>query len=118
MNQDLKIAIPVDDGQVSSHFGHAPVFLIYHIHEGKVSKIYSETPPPHEPGVIPRWVSGLGVNKLITGGIGKKAVDIFNQLGVDVLSGAATKPADELIADYLAGTLELSGESCNHDHHH
>lgn len=116
MQSTAKIAIPVDSGQVSSHFGHAALFFIYTIEEGKIIRTSKEVPPPHEPGVIPRWVKSLGVDTLITGGIGRKAVDIFEQLGVRVLCGAETRLAEELVADYLADRLKLSGETCSHHH--
>ena len=36
-------------------------------------------PPEHRPGVYPRWVAALGVTDVIAGGIGQRAIDLFNE---------------------------------------
>ncbi|MFH2047979.1 MAG: NifB/NifX family molybdenum-iron cluster-binding protein [bacterium] len=48
----MKIAIPLTNGQLSTHFGHCEEFGIYEIEVGKVVKSEKQTPPPHEPGVF------------------------------------------------------------------
>lgn len=111
-----KIAVPIDNGVMSAHFGHAAVFILFTIDDGKVISQESLNPPPHEPGVIPRWLSQLGANKIITGGIGRSAVSIFNSLGVEVIDGAPAIEADKLIKSYLENTLKLGASTCNHDH--
>lgn len=37
------------------------------------------TPPPHEPGVLPKWLHDQGVNLIIAGGMGQRAQGLFNE---------------------------------------
>ncbi len=113
-----KIAIPVVEGKLSAHFGHAPVFYVYHTEENKIIKEQMEIPPPHEFGVIPNWLAEIEVTDLITGGIGPKAVDILNAKSINVFTGAPTENPQEIIKDFLSGSLKTSANMCNHDEGH
>ncbi|MBN1514270.1 MAG: NifB/NifX family molybdenum-iron cluster-binding protein, partial [Phycisphaerae bacterium] len=71
-------------------------------------------PPAHEPGVLPRWLHGQGVNVIIAGGMGQRAVQLFTQNGVKVVVGASGGTPDEIATAYLAGTLEAGDNVCDH----
>lgn len=113
-----KIAIPVNGEVLHGHFGGAGMFRFYAVNNDKVVNVESITPPPHEPGVIPRWVAEMGASEIILGGIGQKAVSILEHKNIKVIKGAAEENADSIIEKYLAGKLETSEENCNHDHQH
>jgi hypothetical protein len=56
----MKIAIPLTSGTLSSHFGHCEQFAVIDA-DPKTKKILSRedvTPPPHEPGLYPKWLAG------------------------------------------------------------
>ncbi len=110
-----KIAIPVIDGKLSAHFGHAPYFYIYHTENNKVVKEQMETPPPHEFGVIPNWLAENEVTDMITGGIGPKAVEILNNNDINVFTGAPVDEPGKVIEDFLNGRLKTTANMCNHD---
>ncbi|NPA67516.1 MAG: ATPase [Chlorobi bacterium] len=113
-----KIAIPVSEGILSAHFGHAPYFYFYYVEDGKIIKEQMEMPPPHEFGVIPNWLAENEVTDLITGGIGPKAVDILNNRNINVFTGAPADNPAEIIRKFIAGTLKTTANLCNHDHNH
>ena len=71
-------------------------------------------PPPHEPGVLPRWLHKLGANVIIAGGMGAKALDLFAQDGIDVLTGAPPLAPEELVQQYLDNSLKTGGNVCDH----
>ncbi len=110
-----KIAIPVVDGKLSAHFGHAPYFYFYYTEDNKIVKEQMEIPPPHEFGVIPNWLAEKEVTELITGGIGPKAVEILNQNKINVFTGAPVENPQKIIGDFLSGTLKTTANMCNHD---
>ncbi len=114
------IAIPLERGVLCAHFGHCETFAIIEVEEGKIISLREETPPEHVPGLYPRWVAGFGVTDVIAGGMGQKAIDLFNQQNINAFVGAPVKPAGELAEDFLAGRLSLSANYCDHDHgdHH
>lgn len=112
----MKIAIPVANEKLCMHFGHCEQFAILEVDE-KEKKIVNKdmkTPPPHEPGVIPRWVGQEGVDLVIAGGMGKKAQEIFNANGVKVLVGAPVGSPEEIVMAYLNGTLTTGANACDH----
>ena len=111
-----KIAMPIDAGVLSAHFGHAQVFAVYHVENGAVTNKEEIAPPAHEPGVIPKWLQGVGATTIITGGIGQNAINLFNSFGIDVLSGAPEIAPEEVIDSYLKKTLKASSFACKHDH--
>lgn len=110
-----KIAVPVDEnGVLDGHFGHCKYFAFINT-EGK--KIVSEeiaTPPPHEPGVLPKWLSDSGVTDVLAGGMGQKAIDILNYNNVNVFVGAPQLTAQELAAGFLNETISFSANYCDH----
>jgi len=72
------------------------------------------TPPPHEPGVIPRFLNEQKVNKIIAGGMGQRAIQFFNDYSIEVIIGAPAKEPEVLIEEYLKGTLQLGENVCSH----
>ncbi|HPE75108.1 MAG TPA: NifB/NifX family molybdenum-iron cluster-binding protein, partial [Draconibacterium sp.] len=75
-------------------------------------------PPPHEPGVFPKWLANEGVTDVIAGGIGERAFKILNLFQIKVHKGAPILYSNSLVESFLDETLELSENNCNHDHHH
>ncbi len=109
-----KIAIPADDGILSAHFGHCRQFHVFEIRENEVAGKQVLSPPQHEPGILPRWIHGLGVTDLIAGGIGQRAIDLFQRHGVNVHTGAPFEPAEKIVEDFLKGRLQTSSNYCDH----
>jgi len=117
-NNPLIIALPTSDRQtVDGHFGHTKEFVFYTIEQNKVTKTSFVTPPKHEPGVLPQFLATKGAHVIITGGMGAMAVNLFNNNDIDVILGI-TGFLDDIISQYLMGTLQSQGSVCSHDHDH
>ncbi|HNZ71609.1 MAG TPA: NifB/NifX family molybdenum-iron cluster-binding protein [Prolixibacteraceae bacterium] len=112
------IAIPMENGVLCAHFGHCQYFAIVEVDNGKIVSIKEETPPEHVPGLYPRWVAQFCVTDVIGGGMGQKAIDLFNQQNINAFVGAPKKSAQELVTDFLEDKLTLSANYCNHDENH
>ena len=110
----MKIAIPIAEGKLTAHFGHAAEFAIVHIENQQVKEKQLLTPPPHEPGVLPKWLGELGVHIIIAGGMGSRAQGMFGENGIKVLTGAPNLTPEELVQQYLAGTLVTGENVCDH----
>jgi predicted Fe-Mo cluster-binding NifX family protein len=109
----MKIAIPIDNGMLSSHFGHASQFAIIDIEDGSVTKTQLLVPPPHEPGSLPQWLRELGATHLICEGIGGRAVELIASAGIQVIAGVTTSDPAHLIEDLLANRLKgITGPTC------
>ncbi len=111
----MRIAIPLADGRLCLHFGHCQNFAVIDVDENKQITGKSELPPPpHQPGVLPRWLADQGVEVVIAGGMGRRALDIFAQNGVQVVFGAPPETPEKLVTDYLEGALQLGDNACDH----
>ncbi len=109
----MKIAIPVENGALCTHFGHAPQFAFVNVEDGKVASTSVEVPPPHEPGVLPRWLHEKGVTHLLCGGIGGGAVNILQDAGIQVVAGLQAGDPAVLVEDFLAGKIQgVTGATC------
>ena len=110
------IAIPVENGKLCSHFGHCPAFALMKMApDGKSCLERSDVDaPPHEPGLLPNWLFDRGVNLVICGGIGPRALELFAQKGIEVILGAPIKTPEEIVASHVSGTLKTSANSCDH----
>lgn len=112
----MKIAIPLANEQLCMHFGHCEEFAVVEADETKktIIKVEKLIPPPHEPGVIPRWIASLGVHLVIAGGMGPMAYQMLAAQGIDVLSGAPSLKPEELVKQWFDGTLECGINVCDH----
>jgi len=112
----MKIAIPLVQGRLSLHFGHCEQFAIIDV-DSDTNKIENQglvSPPVHEPGVLPRWLSGMGANVIIAGGMGQRAQQLFAQNNIKVVIGASVQSPEELVAAFLKNTLVAGDNICDH----
>ena len=112
----MKIAIPVADGRLSAHFGHCEAFAILEAdqHGKEVGSKSMHEAPPHEPGLLPRWLHELGTDVIIAGGMGRRAQQLFAQNGITVVVGAPDETPEQLASAYLSGTLQAGENICDH----
>ena len=102
---DMRIAVSADDNNgldsvVSPHFGRCP----YYDH--------------HQPGQVPGFIRSQGADVMLTGGMGRRALDLFEQYGVEAVTGASGTVRHAL-ERYLGGKLrgaEPCRKSTGHDH--
>jgi len=109
-----RIAIPLENGILCSHFGHCQQFAILDVENNLISGELLVTPPPHEPGLLPAWIAEKGVTDVISGGMGQRAINLFNQHKINVYVGAQIKTPVELVNDFMNGTLEAGANYCDH----
>ncbi len=109
-----KIAVPIADGSLSTHFGHASHFKLFSTDGRNISGVETHSPPPHQPGTYPRWLASLGATDIIAGGMGQRAIDIFLQNGINVYTGVNAAAPEELVKQLLDGTLVAGVNLCDH----
>ena len=111
-----KFAIPLANNELCMHFGHCEQFAIidYDENEKKIVNSDLQTPPPHEPGVLPKWLGELGVNTILAGGMGSRAQQLFASNGISVVTGAPVGKAEDLVKAYVGGNMETGINTCDH----
>ncbi|HDP80926.1 MAG TPA: ATPase [Spirochaetes bacterium] len=112
----MKIALPVAQGRLCLHFGHCEKFAVFEVDENSksVTGNYDLDAPPHQPGLLPRWLSENGINCVIAGGMGSRAQGFFEEYKVKVIVGAPPEEPARIVEDYLGGKLVTSGNTCDH----
>lgn len=112
----MKIAVASEGNMTIEHFGHCENFNIYEVENQKIVKEQSIPNPGHRRGFLPHFLHDLGVNVVISGGMGGGAIDIFKEKGIEVITGAAGEARDNVLS-YLEGKLESTMTVCNkHEH--
>jgi predicted Fe-Mo cluster-binding NifX family protein len=115
-NKPMRIVIPLADGKLATHFGHCPSFALVDVDESAKAILKREdvAAPPHQPGLLPPWLAERGANLIIAGGMGQRAHELFAQHGIRVIVGAPNDTPEQLVSDYLAGTLQGGANRCDH----
>ncbi len=110
------IAVPVADGRLCSHFGHCQQFALYDVDLQRrcIESSRRLDPPPHEPGLLPRWLSGQRAQVVIAGGMGRRARDAFDSHGIQVVVGAPPEEPHAIVQAYLDGKLTIDDNPCDH----
>ena len=110
----MKIAIPLAEGKLAAHFGHCQQFAVIDVDNNEIKNKALLTPPPHEPGVLPRWLGEMGVNLIIAGGMGQRAIILFGEQQIQVIVGAQAEEPEILVRQYLDQTLATGNNLCDH----
>lgn len=110
-----RIAIPVDEkGILDGHFGHCKYFALIDTQDEKITAEVVVTPPPHEPGVLPKWLAEKGATDVLAGGMGHKAIQIFKYNEINVFVGAPTLSANELALGFAKNEIDFTDNYCDH----
>ena len=110
----MKIAIPLANDVLCPHFGQCQQFAVIEVNPDTKEIISTEkhTPPPHEPGAYPEWLSGLGCNMIIAGGMGGRAISLFEQNGIHVIIGIPNNDPVKIVNEYLNSDLKNGKNLC------
>ena len=113
----MKIAVASDNGMVTEHFGHCEGFIVFDAENNQIIKSETIANPGHRPGFLPNYLNDMGVNVIISGGMGGGAIDIFNEKNIEVIVGAKGS-AKAAVEAYLQDSLKSTGSVCNEHQHY
>ena len=113
----MRIAVTYEQGMVGQHFGKTEQFKIYDAENGEIksSQVINTNGTGH--GALAGFLRAAEVQVLICGGIGMGARNALEEVGIKLLPGV-TGNADEMVKDYLSGTLEYDPNTACHHHDH
>ncbi|MFQ6094411.1 MAG: NifB/NifX family molybdenum-iron cluster-binding protein [bacterium] len=95
------------ESELNAHFGRCPYYTVVEVAGSEIVKSEVVKNPyfnNHQPGVIPNFIRSQNVNVMIAGGMGPRAIDLFNQFGIEVATGVQGKVKD-VTAAYLNGRI-------------
>jgi len=122
----MKIAVTAEnnnglDSVVAQHFGHAPFFILADVENGEVTTVQGVANPfaeAHQPGQIPGFIQQQKANVILSGGMGGRAIEFFEQAGIKAATGA-TGTVRQALEYYFGGKLKEAApcdESVAHGH--
>ena len=111
------------DSVISPHFGRCPYFVLVDLgEEAQEVKTVQTIPNPyfgnHQPGEVPGFIRSQNASVMLTGGMGGRAIEFFQQYGIRAVTGAAGTVRQSL-EQYLGGQLSECApchESIEHGH--
>jgi predicted Fe-Mo cluster-binding NifX family protein len=113
-----RIAVSADDNKgldsvVSPHFGRCPYYAVIDVEDHHVESLSALKNPfygQHSPGAVPRFIQEQGADVILTGGMGRRAIGFFRQMGIEAVTGAYGSVRNALEA-YLGGEL-IGAKAC------
>jgi predicted Fe-Mo cluster-binding NifX family protein len=66
----LRVAVASENNMVCGHFGHCETFEVFDTEGDKILSSKSVANPGHRPGFLPNFLHEMGVNTIISGGMG------------------------------------------------
>lgn len=124
MSNTQRIAVAVEgpgglDAPVSAHFGQCTGFVVVDVEDCEIVASHTEPNPfaqAHQPGALPKVIQSLGVDVLLSGGMGPKAQTMLSRFGIDVATGASGQ-VREAVQAYLKGDLRGFTPCADHGGH-
>lgn len=112
-DNSFKIAIPLRGGVLCSNFACWEQFAVFSVENGEIQNKELLTPPFHETQIMPRWLDNLQISLIIAGVMSKRDIALFERRSIDVITGAPSLPPEDLVQQYLAGTLVTETIVCD-----
>lgn len=110
----MKIAVTFENGSVFQHFGHTEQFKVYDVSDGQIIKEEVVNTNGSGHGALAGFLSDLGVDTLICGGIGFGAKSALEEAKIRLYGGVAGD-ADDAVKAFLEGNLVYHSDvSCSH----
>ncbi len=108
----MRIAISTEDGYVAQHFGRCPEYTLATIEDGNITSREVIKNPGHKPGFLPKFLSEKNINCIISGGMGKRAKNLFSEKDIDTLVGV-TGPVEKILEQFSRGDLSQGKDLCD-----
>ena len=112
------------DSRISHHFGRCPSYILVDVDNEEIQAVQGIDNPfaqNHQPGMVPEYIHNQGANVMISGGMGGRAIDFFDQYGIQVATGAdetVRNTLDRYFKGELNGAQPCRESIEHHDHDH
>ena len=124
-DNEMRVAVTYENGEVFQHFGHTEQFKVYDIEDGKIvhEEVVDTNGQGH--GALAGFLFGGKVDTLICGGIGGGAQVALSEAGIKLYGGVSGN-ADEAVKALIEERLDYNPDvKCDHhgeghncsDHH-
>ncbi len=121
----MRIAVATDDDRgldavLSYHFGRCPYYILVDVKGREIKEAKSVSNPFYgehgQPGQVPSFIHSQGAQVIIAGGMGYRAMQFFQDFGIEPITGVSGKVKDvvEAYLEKRIGGAEPCDESKAH----
>ncbi|MFA4916508.1 MAG: NifB/NifX family molybdenum-iron cluster-binding protein [Syntrophales bacterium] len=103
--------------RMSMHLGRCPYYTMVDVEGRDIQGVEVVENPyfnDHTPGVVPHFINSHKANVMIAGGMGPRAIEIFQSLGIEVATGVGGQ-VENILDAYFEGKVQGTS-ACPHDH--
>lgn len=123
VNERMKLCIPTRgsgglEDVVSEHFGRAPLFTVVDLISTEVRVVPNTGEHFGGAGDTPALVAGTGARVVLCSGLGPRAIDAFQQRGIEVYVGASGTVREAIRAFQAGELIEASDATACKEHRH
>jgi len=122
-----RVCVPTEgpgglDDLVGEHFGRVPSYTIYNSETGEVEVVDNTSEHAGGSGLPAQILAGLGIDVLLCSGLGRRAIGLLSENGIEVCVGLSGT-AREAIEAWKGGEVSEAseGDACQkrvfHDRH-
>ena len=119
----MRIAFASEDdqglkGSLSAHFGRCPYYTLVDVDGESLAEIQVVANPffnSHVPGAVPEFIKSQGAHVIIAGGMGPRAIELFNQFEIEVVTTGPQGTLEDILLAYLRGDIK-GALGCEHHH--
>jgi predicted Fe-Mo cluster-binding NifX family protein len=121
----MRIAISVEtnnelESVVAQHFGRCPFFALVDMDGNEVTAVNVINNPfygNHQPGQVPGFIHQQEANVMLAGGMGRRAIEFFEQFGIKAATGVGGTVQNAL-ESYLGGEVSGAAPCKESEEHH
>jgi len=115
----MKIALPTQNDEIDSHFGHCESFTVFTVNDAREIVSRESVASPAGCGCksnIAQTLAAMGVELMLAGNMGDGAVNVLHHSGIGVVRGCSGNVRD-VVQQWLDGQAIDSGIGCAaHEH--
>lgn len=122
----MRVAVSADDDSglasvISPHFGRCPYYVLVDLDGREMRSVRTVENPyygRHQPGQVPGFIKSEGADVMLAGGMGRRAIGLFREYGIEAMTGASGT-VQHALDQYLNGTMQAAEpcrESLGHSH--
>ena len=121
----MKIAVSTEDNRgldavISQHFGRCPYYILVDVDNIEIGEVKALENPLYanhgQPGEVPAFIKTTGAQVMIAGGMGPKAIEFFQQYGIQVATGVSGT-VQGAIQLYLDDRIQGASPCMDHETH-
>lgn len=128
----MRIAVAAEtnnglESQASHHFGRCAYYVFVDVENNEIKSVSTMANPflsSHGPGQVPAFIKEQRAEVMLSGGMGRRAVEFFEQMGIQAVTGAqgtVRQSVSRLLNGELTGAEPCADSQRHHNgggHHH